>query len=80
MGVCDKKGRVEVFHKNQANMITQFTAVIGAEKINISDMMNKSRGDYAVTMLDLDDVPTPQLVEKLSAAEGVLRVSLLELQ
>ena len=78
MGVCDNKGRIEVFHKNQANMITQFTAVIGAEKINISDMMNKSRGDYAVTMLDLDDVPTAQLVEKLSAAEGVLRVRVVK--
>ncbi len=78
MGPCDNKGRVEVFHKNQANMIAQFTAVFGAEKINISDMMNKSRGDYAVTLLDLDDVPTESLVEKLSAAEGVLRVRVVK--
>ena len=78
MGPCDNKGRVEVFHKNQANMIAQFTAVFGAEKINISDMMNKSRGDYAVTMLDLEDAPTAQLVEKLSAAEGVLRVRVVK--
>ncbi|MBR3575633.1 MAG: 3-phosphoglycerate dehydrogenase [Lachnospiraceae bacterium] len=78
MGPCDNKGRVEVFHKNQANMIAQFTAVFGAEKINISDMMNKSRGDYAVTLLDLDDVPTQSLVEKLSAAEGVLRVRVVK--
>ena len=78
MGPCDNKGRVEVFHKNQANMITQFTAVIGAEKINISDMMNKSRGDYAVTLLDLDDVPTESLVEKLAAAEGVIRVRVVK--
>ena len=67
-----------MFHKNQANMIAQFTAVFGAEKINISDMMNKSRGDYAVTLLDLDDVPTESLVEKLSAAEGVLRVRVVK--
>ena len=78
MGPCDNKGRVEVFHKNQANMIAQFTAVFGAEKINISDMMNKSRGDYAVTLLDLDDVPTESLVEKLAAAEGVLRVRVVK--
>jgi len=78
MGPCDNKGRVEVIHKNQANMITQFTAVIGAEKINISDMMNKSRGDYAVTLLDLDDVPTESLVEKLAAAEGVIRVRVVK--
>ncbi|MCR5740342.1 MAG: 3-phosphoglycerate dehydrogenase [Lachnospiraceae bacterium] len=78
MGPCDNKGRVEVFHKNQANMIAQFTSVFGAEKINISDMMNKSRGDYAVTLLDLDDVPTDSLVEKLSAAEGVLRVRVVK--
>ncbi len=78
MGPCDNKGRVEVFHKNQANMIAQFTAVFGAEKVNISDMMNKSRGDYAVTLLDLDDVPTESLVEKLAAAEGVLRVRVVK--
>ncbi len=78
MGPCDNKGRVAVFHKNQANMIAQFTAVFGAEKINISDMMNKSRGDYAVTLLDLDDVPTESLVEKLAAAEGVLRVRVVK--
>ena len=78
MGPCDNKGRIAVFHKNQANMITQFTAVIGAEKINISDMMNKSRGDYAVTLLDLDDVPTESLVEKLAAAEGVIRVRVVK--
>ena len=50
MGVCTKAGRVAIFHKNIANMITKFTAEFGDKGINITDMMNKSRGEYAYTM------------------------------
>ncbi len=78
MGECTKTGRVAVFHKNIANMITQFTALIGAEKINISDMMNKSRGEVAYTLLDLDDAPTDKLIKKLSGIDGVLRVRVVK--
>ena len=78
MGPCDNVGRIAVFHKNIANMITQFTAVLGAEKINISDMMNKSKGEFAYTMMDLDSAPTQSVIEKLSAAEGVIRVRVVK--
>ncbi len=78
MGPCNNAGRIAVFHKNIANMITQFTAVIGAEKINISDMTNKSKGEYAYTLLDLDDIPTDSLVGKLKAIDGVYRVRIIK--
>ena len=78
MGRCENAGRIAVFHKNIANMITQFTAVIGAEKINISDMTNKSKGEYAYTLLDLDDIPTDSLVGKLKAIDGVYRVRIIK--
>ncbi|MCR5801839.1 MAG: phosphoglycerate dehydrogenase [Lachnospiraceae bacterium] len=78
MGRCENAGRIAVFHKNIANMITQFTAVIGAEKINISDMTNKSKGEYAYTLLDLDDAPTDALVSKLSGIDGVYRVRVVK--
>ena len=54
MGVCTQAGRVAIFHKNTANMITKFTACFGDEGINITDMMNKSKGEVAYTMLDLE--------------------------
>ncbi|MCR4897115.1 MAG: phosphoglycerate dehydrogenase [Lachnospiraceae bacterium] len=78
MGICTKVGRIAVFHKNIANMITQFTAIIGAEGINISDMTNKSRGDYAYTMMDVESPATEALVEKLTAVDGVFRVRVVK--
>ncbi len=74
MGVCTKVGRVAVFHKNIANMITKFTGCFGENGINISDMMNKSKGEVAYTLLDVESPVTAEIVEKLSAIDGVFRV------
>ena len=46
-------------------MLNQFTAVIGEKNINISDMTNKSRGEVAYTMLDIENAATQDLVESL---------------
>lgn len=78
MGVCTKTGRVAVFHKNIANMITQFTAEFGAKGINITDMMNKSRGEFAYTMMDIESAPTAEIVEALEKIEGVFRVRVVK--
>lgn len=74
MGVCAQAGRIAIFHKNIANMITKFTACFGDEGINITDMMNKSKGEVAYTMMDLESPATKEMVEKLQAIEGVFRV------
>ena len=73
MGICSKP-RVAIFHKNVANMISQFTTVLGAAGMNISDMTNKSKGDYAYTLIDLEDTVTDEIVKKLSKVDGVIRV------
>jgi D-3-phosphoglycerate dehydrogenase len=73
MGICDSP-RVAIFHKNVANMISQFTTVLGSEGMNISDMTNKSKGDYAYTLIDLEDTVTDEIVKDLSKVEGVIRV------
>jgi D-3-phosphoglycerate dehydrogenase len=78
MGVCDNAGRVAVMHKNIANMIAKFTSVFGEAGINISDMINKSRGDYAYTMLDIDSSVGSDIVEKLKEIDGVLRVRVVK--
>ena len=78
MGVCTQAGRVAIFHKNVANMITQFTACFGDNGINITDMTNKSRGNVAYTMLDVESPATAQIVEKLSAIDGVFRVRVVK--
>ncbi|MBR1478375.1 MAG: phosphoglycerate dehydrogenase [Lachnospiraceae bacterium] len=78
MGVCQKAGRIAIFHKNIANMITQFTAEFGNAGINISDMTNKSRGDVAYTMLDVEKAPTKEIVEALAKIDGVFRVRVVK--
>ena len=73
MGICSKP-RVAIFHKNVANMIGQFTTVFGSVGMNISDMTNKSRGDYAYTLIDLEDTVSDEIVKKLEQVDGVIRV------
>ena len=78
MGVCTTVGRVAIFHKNIANMITKFTAEFGEKGINISNMMNKSRGEVAYTMLDVDGTPTKEMVQALEEIPGVFRVRIVK--
>jgi len=78
MGVCATAGRVTICHKNIANMITKFTAAFGDLGINIENMMNKSKGDYAYTVLDIESAATVQIVEQLQAIEGVYRVRVVK--
>ena len=74
MGICTTIGRVAIFHKNIANMITKFTAEFGEKGINISNMMNKSRGEVAYTMLDVEEIPTEEMIQALEKIKGVFRV------
>ncbi len=78
MGVCTKAGRIAICHKNVPNTISQFTGIMAAENINISDMVNKSKGDYAYTMLDLDTAVTADVVEKIKAMDGVIKVRVIK--
>lgn len=78
MGVCDKAGRIAIFHKNVTNMITKFTAIVGNSGINISDMTNKSKGDVAYTMMDVEEPVTQEIVDNLKAIEGVFRVRVVK--
>ena len=74
MGVCTKAGRITILHRNIPNTLSQFTTALAKENINISDMLNRSRGEYAYTMLDLDSIPSADAIEKLTRIEGVIRV------
>ncbi len=78
MGICSKAGRVSIFHKNIPNLITQFTAEFGVKGINISDMTNKSRGEVAYTMIDVESAPTAEIIEALEKIDGVFRVRVVK--
>ena len=74
MGICNKAGRIVILHRNIPNALSRFTGAVAAEDINISDLMNRSRGEYACTILDLDQQPSEQVIRNLESMDGVLRV------
>lgn len=78
MGICTQAGRVAIFHKNIANMITKFTACFGDNGINISDMTNKSKGEVAYTMLDIEAPASEDMIQTLSSIPGVFRVRVIK--
>jgi len=76
-GICATESRVTVLHKNIPNMLTQFTGTFSALNINIENMVNKSRGDYAYTVLDIVGSVSEENVKTLEAIDGVLKVRVL---
>lgn len=78
MGVCRAASRVAVLHLNVPNMIGQITGILASGNVNISDMTNKSRDKYAYTLLDLENPAEEEMVEKLKAIKGVLRVRVIK--
>lgn len=78
MGECTTEGRVAVLHKNSKGMIGKFTSIFGECDINIANMTNKSKGDYAYSMFDLDTPMTQEAVSKMKAMNGVLKVRIVK--
>ncbi len=76
-GVCRTTNRVCILHRNIPNMLSQFTTAFAKFNINIENMYNKSRGDYAYSVLDVCGSVTDEIAEQLSAIDGVLRVRIL---
>jgi len=78
MGVCVAESRIAITHKNVANMITKYTAVFGEEGLNISDMTNKSKGEFAYTLLDVEGKVMEEIIEKLENIDGVITVRIVK--
>ena len=74
MGACTTEGRVGILHRNVSGMISQYSNIFGEAGINIANMTNKTKGDYAYALLDVDSPVTDEVIEKLASTEGVLRV------
>ncbi len=77
-GVCTTAGRIAICHRNIPNMLTQFTGAFSAVNINITDMVNKSRGDYAYTVLDVEASNNEEVAAKLAKLSGVLKVRIIK--
>ena len=77
-GKCQTAARICVCHKNIPNMLAQFTGVFSAAGINIETMVNKSRGNYAYTVLDICSRASAELVDKVNAIDGVLKARAIQ--
>ena len=78
MGVCSAVGRIAILHRNIPNSLGQFTSAVAADNINIAGLQNASRGEFAYTMLDIDQSASPEVVEHLKKINGVLRVRVIK--
>ena len=77
MGKKSSAARITVLHRNVPKMLGQFTGILAEEGINISLMTNKSRNEYAYTMIDVDAAVPAEVENKISEVDGVLRVRIL---
>ena len=78
LGPANKAGRLAVCHKNVANMIGKFTSILGNAGVNIDAIANKSRGDFAYTLIDTDAAVPADVVKQLEASEAVIRVRVVK--
>ena len=76
LGRCTEP-RIAMLHKNVPNVIGSVTQLIAAEDLNIDNMINKSRGAYAYTVVELDQKPSDALMERLAALDTTYRVRLI---
>ncbi|MBQ3599967.1 MAG: phosphoglycerate dehydrogenase [Lachnospiraceae bacterium] len=77
-GVCDSVARISICHKNVPNMLTQFTAAFAEVGINIDNMVDKSKGEYAYSIIDTDKAATDDILNKIKAITGVLKVRVVK--
>ncbi len=69
--------RICVLHKNVPNMLAQISGVVSAAGVNIASMTNKSRKDYAYTVLDIEGEILQTTVEQIHQIQDVIRVRVL---
>lgn len=66
--------RILIIHENVPNMVSAISSAISKEGINIDNMVNKSKKEAAVTVIEIADMPRDELVNTLAALDGVIKV------
>ncbi|MBQ7290238.1 MAG: phosphoglycerate dehydrogenase [Clostridia bacterium] len=69
--------RICVVHRNIPNMLTSITSVLAKDNVNIENMLNKSKGEYAYTVLDVNKCDVDAVKAHISAVEGIIRVRII---
>ncbi len=69
--------RLGIANQNVPNIVGQISSALGEAGLNILDLLNKSRGDYAYTLVDINDKAPPETVERIRSIDGVLSVRVI---
>ena len=69
--------RLTICNQNVTNMLGSITSILAEHDINVIDLLNKSRDEIAYNLIDVEQLPSAAVIEKLSAIEGVINVRLL---
>lgn len=72
------KTRITILHKNVPNVISNISTSVANENINIDNMVNKSRGEFAYTMLDTDTEVSVDAIEAIKALDNIIRVRVIK--
>ena len=76
----DRSGvaRICIIHRNVPNILAQITTIVSGAGMNVENLANKSRKDYAYTMLDVDNKVTDEEVKQIAAIDGVIRIRVMQ--
>ena len=70
--------RITIANWNEPGMLSHILTLIGDEGLNVADLLNKSVGDIAYNIIDLDEVPQQTLLDKIANLEGVVNLRVIE--
>lgn len=77
MGAIASKARICITHENIPNMLGQFSSILASNNVNIANMLNKSRDNYAYTMIDIDSSIDDYVIETLQNIEAVSKIRII---
>ena len=77
VGVCQTLGRIGILHRNIPNMLTQFTGAFARNGINITEMSNKTKGNYSYAIFDTESEIDDEAVRTIENIDGVLKVRVI---
>ncbi|MEL0259104.1 MAG: ACT domain-containing protein, partial [Halieaceae bacterium] len=70
--------RITIANRNEPGTLSHILTLIGDQGLNVADLLNKSAGDIAYNIIDLDEVPRRALLEEIRGLKGVINLRLIE--
>jgi D-3-phosphoglycerate dehydrogenase len=70
--------RLGIFNRNVPGIVSQISEILSADKLNIAGMINKSKGDFAYNIVDIDGGVPESVIEEIRAVEGIVRIRKIE--